>query len=73
MEIFELLTNFTFWLKIIILLITISYCIFAFVVINQIRAMDKIIHLPPTKIVISISIFNLILGASLFLLSLVIL
>lgn len=69
----ELFLDPLFWLKIIILMITFSYCVFAFVVINQIRAMDKIIHLPPTKIVLSVSVFNLILGASLFLISLVIL
>ena len=70
---FELLTNAFFWLKIGVLLITVLYSIFAFIVINQIRAMDKIIHLPPTKIVLSVSILNLIFGVSLFLLALAIL
>lgn len=69
----ELFLNPFFWLKMMALLILVAYCIFSLVVVNQIRTMDKIIHLPPTKIILSISGLNLLLGASLLLLSLVIL
>lgn len=72
MDISELFINPYFWLKIMVLLITIGYSVFAFVIINQIRAMDKIIHLPPTKTVLLISVFNLIFGVSLFIISLAI-
>lgn len=70
---FELFINPFFWLKVAILIIMASYTIFAFVVLNQIRAMDKIINLPPTKIIISVSVLNLIMGTSLFLLALALL
>jgi len=73
MDISSIFINPFFWLKMMALLITAAYCIFALVITNQIRTMDKIIHLPPTKIILSVSVFNLFLGAFLFLLALVIL
>jgi hypothetical protein len=69
----EILLDPLFWVKIIALLLTAGYSIFALVIINQIRTMDKIIHLPPTKIILTGAFINLLLGAFFFLLSLVIL
>lgn len=73
MEAFSQILDPYFWIKIVILFLTLCYCAFSAVLLNQVRSMDKIISLPPTKIVLSIAFFNILLGAFLFLMALVIL
>lgn len=70
---FDLILNQFFWIKIIILFIAVAYSVFSAVVFNQVRTMNEIIQLPPTKIVLSIAIINILLGALLFLIAIVIL
>ncbi len=61
-------------LKIFFLLIVAMYIIFAFVVFNQIRAMNHIVHVPTSSQILSIiSIINMLLAISLFLTALAIL
>lgn len=60
--------------KIIFLLVIIMYSVFAFVVFNQIRAMNTIVFVPNSSRILSVlSIINLVFAISLFLTALVIL
>jgi len=66
--------NIPFLLKAVALLIIFMYAIFAFVIVNQVRTMNKIIYIPPSsRIIIVISVIHLLLSISLFLASIVIL
>lgn len=61
-------------IKIIFLLVIIMYGVFAFVVFNQIRAMNTIVFVPNSSRILSVlSIINLVFAISLFLTALVIL
>lgn len=60
--------------KYIILAILILYIIFAFVIFNQVRTMNRIIATPPTsEILLIVSLIHLLFAISLFVFSLVIL
>lgn len=63
-----------FLIKIVTLVIIIFYAIFAFVVHTQIKVMAQIVRLPHAETILkTISIINIALAVSLFLLALVIL
>ena len=73
-NILNLFLNINIWVKIIILLLISMYTIFSFVIINQVRAMNKIIYVPSSsQILLVTSAIHLILSISLFLTALVIL
>ena len=66
--------NIPFLLKAVALLLIFMYAIFAFVIVNQARTMNKIIYIPSSsRILIVISIIHLLLSISLFLTAVVIL
>jgi hypothetical protein len=70
-------TNFlqpTFWIKVVALIIIGAYAIFTLVVFTQIKAMTQVIRIPHAKkILLTISLINIALAVSLFLLAVVIL
>lgn len=73
-NILNLFLNISIWVKIIILLLISMYAIFSFVIINQVRAMNKIIYIPSSSHrLFIISVAHLFLVISLFLTALVIL
>lgn len=59
--------------KISFIAILALYIIFAFVVVNQTRVMNKTAHLSYSSILLSLSLFHLFLAISLFIFALVIL
>ena len=66
--------NIPFLLKAVALLLIFMYAIFAFVIVNQARTMNKIIYIPSSsRILIVISVIHLLLSISLFLTAVVIL
>ena len=66
--------NIPFLLKAVALLLIFMYAIFAFVIVNQVRTMNKIIYIPSSSgILMVISLIHLLLSISLFLASVVIL
>lgn len=61
-------------LKVAFLLVIIMYSVFAFVIFNQIRAMNSIVYVPHSSQILSvISVVHLVFAISLFLSSVVIL
>ena len=73
-NILNLFLNINIWVKIIILLLISMYTIFSFVIINQVRAMNKIIYIPSSsQILFTTSVIHSILSVSLFLAAVVIL
>ncbi|MBI2031629.1 MAG: hypothetical protein HYT08_03375 [Candidatus Levybacteria bacterium] len=77
MDNFDLLIQFfniSFWIKILFLLFISMYVVFSLVIINQVRAMNKIIYVPTSsQLLLAASITNFILAISLFFIALVIL
>lgn len=66
--------NLLFLIKIGALILIVVYLLFAFVVLNQIRTMNKIVFIPSSsKILILVGTVHIVLAISLFLLALVIL
>lgn len=73
-NILNIFLNINIWIKIIMLLLISMYAVFAFVIINQIRAMNKIIHIPSSSQILFITaVIHAIFAVSLFLTALVIL
>lgn len=70
---FDLILNPNFWLKIVTLFLSVCYMVFAAMILSQVRTMDKIVQLPPTKIILGIAVINILLGAFIFIVALVIL
>ncbi len=72
-------SNFNFlqadlWIKIVTLIAIAFYAIFTFVVFTQVRVMGEIIHLPHGSTTLKlISVINIILSISLFVIAIVIL
>ncbi len=63
-----------FWIKIITLIAIFFYIIFTFIVFTQVRVMEQILHLPHAETILrTISIINIVLGISLFVMAIVIL
>ena len=63
-----------FWIKIITLIVIGFYVVFTFVVFTQVKVMTQILHLPHAQGLLKmISISNIILAISLFLIAVVIL
>lgn len=63
-----------FWIKIVTLIAIGSYAIFTFVIFTQVKVMAQILHLPHAeKILKTISVIQIALALSLFLVALVIL
>ncbi|OGH24244.1 MAG: hypothetical protein A3B47_04100 [Candidatus Levybacteria bacterium RIFCSPLOWO2_01_FULL_39_24] len=63
-----------FWVKIVTLIVIGFYAIFTFVVFTQIKVMTQILRLPHAEPVLkAISIINIFLAVSLFLVAIVIL
>lgn len=66
--------NPVFLIKIITLIVIGFYVVFTFVVFTQVKTMAQILHLPHAAVILkTISIINIILAISLFLIALVIL
>lgn len=60
--------------KYLALAILALYIVFAFVIFNQVKVMNKVISTPPVSIILAVvSFLNLIIAISLFLFALVIL
>ena len=73
MDLFNIF-NINLIIKVIFLLVTGMYSVFAFVVFNQIRAMNTIVYVPNSSRILSFtSIAHLIFALSLFLTALAIL
>ncbi|MBI4089722.1 MAG: hypothetical protein HY424_03400 [Candidatus Levybacteria bacterium] len=66
--------NPSFWIKIITIIAIFFYVIFTLVVFTQVKVMGQILSLPHADIILkTISVINIILGISLFLIAIVIL
>lgn len=64
----------TMLIKIITLIVIVFYVIFTFVVFTQVKVMTQILHLPHAQGVLkTISVINIILAVSLFIIAIVIL
>jgi len=73
-NILNLFLNINIWVKIIMLLLISMYILFSFVIINQVRAMNKIIYIPSSFHMLFITaVIHTIFAVSLFLTALVIL
>lgn len=60
-------------LKIAFLIILAGYSVFAFIIINQIKVMTRVIKKQSSGFLLTLAFVNLIFGVSLFMLALVIL
>ncbi len=66
--------NINIWIKILALLLIFMYTLFSFVIINQVRAMNKVVYIPSSSQILFItSVIHSLFSISLFLTALAIL